>query len=102
MRKQEFRPFLLNDKVIIGGRTMLSPTISLVGLTGRVLSSRHDAPPGTIAVWVDWDESPYADLEDLPSTVNVPGIHLEHFDPNKRDEPPPPPPKFGKPKLRLT
>lgn len=100
MRKQEKRGFQLNDKVVIGGRTMLSPTISLVGLTGRVLSSRYDAPPGTVAVWVDWDESDYADLEDLPSTVNVPSVHLEHCDPHKRDEPPPTP--TGRPKLRLT
>ena len=99
MKKQK-QGFQLNDKVVIGGRTMLSPTVSLVGLTGRVLSSRHDAPPGTIAVWVDWEESDYADLEDLPSTVNVPNVHLEHFDPNQRDEPPPAP--SGRPKLRLT
>lgn len=93
--------FQLNDKVVIGGRTMLSPTISLVGLTGRVVSSRHDAPPGTIAVWVDWAESPYADMDDLPPVVNVPSPHLEHFDETKQDEPPPPPPT-GRPKLRLT
>src|SRR5215216_7811608 len=93
--------FQLNDKVIIGGRTMLRPGLSLVGLTGRVVSSRHDAPPGTIAVWVDWDDSPFADWDDLPSTVNVPSMHLEHFDESRRDEPPPPPPR-GRPKLRLT
>lgn len=94
--------FELGAKVVIGGRTMLSPSVSLVGLTGRIVSSRHDAPPGTIAVWVDWDESPYADQEDdLPSTVNVPYQHVEIYDPNRRDEPPSPP-LSGKPKLRLT
>jgi hypothetical protein len=94
--------FELGTKVIIGGRTMLSPTISLVGVTGRICSSRHDAPPGTVAIWVDWDESPYANLDDLPRTVNVPWQHVEIYDPNKKDEPPSPPKKFGKPKLRLT
>ena len=95
------KPLQLNDKVVIGGRTMLSPTISLVGVTGRIVSSRHDAPPGTVAVWVDWDESPYADMDDLPPVVNVPSPHVEHFDAAQRDEPEPPPPT-GRPKLRLT
>jgi len=98
--KKDNKPFQLNDKVLIGGRTMLRPGVSLVGLSGRIVSSRHDAPPGTIAVWVDWDDSPYADWDDLPSTVNVPSIHIEHFDESKREPPPPPP--TGRPKLRLT
>jgi hypothetical protein len=99
----EEHDFQLGQKVVIGGRTMLSPTISLVGLTGRIISSRHDAPPGTVAVLVDWDESEYADVEDLPDTVNVPSQFVEIFDPNKKDEPPPPPKTpFGKPKLHLT
>lgn len=67
----------LGDKVRIGGRTMLRPGFSLVGVTGRIVQSRYDAPPGTLAVWVDWEESGYADQEDLPSVVNVPYIHLE-------------------------
>ena len=96
--------FELNEKVTIGGRTMLSPTVSLVGLTGRVVSSRHDAPTGTIAIWVDWDESEYKDLDDLPSTVNVPWQHVDFADPAKRPAPPTPPhlTVLGKPKLRLT
>lgn len=98
----ENNPFELGQKVVIGGRTMLSPTISLVGLTGRIISSRHDAPSGTIAVMVDWDESEYADVEDLPFSVNVPAEYVEIFDPNKKDEPPPPKTPWGKPNLRLT
>lgn len=74
--------FKLNDRVRIGGRTMLSPTVSLVGLTGRVVSSRADAPPGTVAVWVDWEEGGYTDTDELPSVVNVPGQHLEMVEVN--------------------
>lgn len=45
----------------------------LDGLTGLITSSRHDAPPGTFAVYVDWAASPYADRADeLPKWVNVP------------------------------
>jgi hypothetical protein len=93
--------FELGKKVVIGGRTMLSPTISLVGLTGRIISSRHDAPPGTVAILVDWHESEYAGVDDLPDTVNVPQEYVEIYDPNKKDEPPPPK-KWGRPDLRLT
>jgi hypothetical protein len=93
--------FELGQKVVIGGRTMLSPTISLVGLTGRIISSRHDAPPGTVAILVDWHESEYIDVDDLPDTVNVPQEYVEIFDPNKKEEPPPPK-KWGRPNLRLT
>jgi len=76
------RVFKLNDRVRIGGRTMLSPSVSLVGLTGRVVSSRADAPPGTVAVWVDWEEGGYTDTDELPSVVNVPGQHLEMVEVN--------------------
>lgn len=72
--------FKLNDRVVIGGRTMLSPEFSLVGLTGRVVSSRADAPAGTVAVWVDWEEGGYTETEELPPVVNVPSIHLELAD----------------------
>ena len=66
----------LGDKVVIGGRTMLRPGFSLVGLTGLIVASRYNAPPGTRAVWVDWEEAGYTDTEDLPQVVNVPAIHL--------------------------
>jgi len=66
----------LGDKITIGGRTMLRPGFSLVGLTGRIVASRYDAPPGTRAVWIDWEEFGYDD-PDLPRVVNVPSIHLE-------------------------
>ena len=66
----------LGDKVTIGGRTMLRPGFSLVGLTGRIVSSRADAPPGTLAVWMDWQEFGYENLDELPPVVNVPSAHL--------------------------
>jgi hypothetical protein len=42
-------------------------------------------------------------MEDLPSVVNVPSVHLEHFDESETSpEPEPPkPPAQDKPKLRL-
>ncbi len=90
--------FQLGQQVVIGGRTMLSPTISLVGVMGRIVSSRHDAPPATVAILVDWDQSEYADVDDLPDTVNVPWQHVEIYDPNKPEEPPPlPKTPFGRP-----
>jgi hypothetical protein len=77
----------LGDKVVIGGRTMLRPGFSLVGLTGLIVTSRYDAPAGTRAVWVDWEEGGYTDTEELPSVVNVPEIHLS---PVGAAQPPPP------------
>ncbi|MDQ3814059.1 MAG: hypothetical protein M3347_08915, partial [Armatimonadota bacterium] len=72
--------FKLGQKVVIGGRTMLRPGLSLVGMTGRIISSRYDAPPGTVAIWLDWEADGYTeeDLEahDLPRVVNVPEIHV--------------------------
>jgi hypothetical protein len=70
----------LGDKVVIGGRTMLRPGFSLVGFTGLIVTSRYDAPAGTRAVWVDWEEAGYTDTEELPSVVNVPEIHLRPAD----------------------
>ena len=76
----------LGDKVTIGGRTMLRPGFSLVGLTGRIVASRYDAPPGTRAVWMDWEEFGYDD-PDLPQVVNVPSIHLQIADAPSADVP---------------
>ena len=74
--------FNLNDAVRIGGRTMLAPGFSLVGLTGRVVSSRADAPPGTVAVYVNWEAHGYTEIDKLPPVVNVPVQHLEPVDPD--------------------
>lgn len=73
----------LGDKVIIGGRTMLRPGFSLVGLTGRIVSSRADAPPGTLAVWMDWQDFGYENLDELPPVVNVPTVHLSLAEPDE-------------------
>ena len=70
----------LGDKVVIGGRTMLRPGFSLVGLTGLIVTSRHDAPAGTRAVWVDWEAAGYTELDNLPSVVNVAEAHLRPAD----------------------
>lgn len=65
---------------MIGGRTMLRPGFSLVGFTGLIVTSRYDAPAGTRAVWVDWEEAGYTDTEELPSVVNVAETHLRLAD----------------------
>ncbi len=65
----------------IGGRTMLGPGFSLVGLTGMVYPSAPNAPTGTVTVAVDWlafdytPENGYAEGS-LPPVVNVPAEHL--------------------------
>ena len=68
--------FNLGDKVVIGGRTMLRPGLSLVGMTGRIVTSRYDAPSGTVAIWLDWEAAGYTDTTDLPPVANVPAIHV--------------------------
>jgi hypothetical protein len=65
--------FKLSDHVSIAGGMLHEYGVRLDGLTGLITSSRHDAPPGTLAVYVDWAASPYADRADeLPKWVNVP------------------------------
>jgi hypothetical protein len=73
--------FKFGDRVEIGGRTMLAPGFSLVGLTGMVFPSAPNAPAGTVAVAIDWlafdytPENGYADGS-LPPVVNVPSEHV--------------------------
>lgn len=69
------------DRVEIGGRTMLRPGFSLVGLTGIVFPTAPNAPAGCLTVAVDWvahgynEENGYPDGS-LPLFVNVPEVHL--------------------------
>lgn len=74
-------PFKFGDRVEIGGRTMLSPGFSLVGLAGMVYPTAPNAPAGTVSVAIDWlafnytPENGYAEGS-LPPVVNVPADHL--------------------------
>jgi hypothetical protein len=71
----------IGDRVEIGGRTMLRPGFSLVGLTGIIFPSAPNAPAGCFTVAVDWvahgytAEAGYPDGT-LPLFVNVPVPHL--------------------------
>jgi hypothetical protein len=65
--------FQLSDRVSIVGGVLQEYGVRLDGLTGIITSSRHDAPPGTFAVYVYWEESLYHDrISELPKWVNVP------------------------------
>jgi hypothetical protein len=73
--------FKLNDRVKFAGRSQLeSHNISTVGVPGIVCSTHSSAPAGWITVWVDWQNSPYADLEDLPMWINTEACYLEYLD----------------------
>jgi hypothetical protein len=77
---------------------MLRPGFSLAGMVGRVISSEANAPPGTVAVWMEWEENGYTETDDLPSKVNVPAQWVEAIEPPQPDTQPhspqsdPPPP----------
>jgi hypothetical protein len=67
--------------VRIGGRTMLSPTLSISGLRGVVVPTFPNAPSGCLTVAVAWEVEGYTrengyDPDDLPRYANVPGEHL--------------------------
>lgn len=98
--------FKLSDKVWIVGGVLAEYGVRLDGLHGIVTSSRHDAPPGTFAVYVYWNQSPYHDrVEELPKWVNVPPQFLRLLEgddgdddtPSEPESKPEPKPKF-KPK----
>jgi len=73
--------FKLNDHVKFSGRSRLeSHNISTVGVPGIVCSTHSSAPDGWITVWVDWKNSKYADLEDLPMWINTEACWLEYLD----------------------
>ena len=69
-------------RVRVGGRTMLRPGFSLVGLEGIVVPSAPNTPQGCLTVAVDWQAGGYTqengyDTEGLPLFVNVPQEHLD-------------------------
>jgi len=77
--------FKLNDRVRFTGRSRLeSHNISTVGVPGIVCSTHSSAPAGWITVWVDWQNSEYADLEDLPMWINTEPQWLEYADENQK------------------
>lgn len=88
--------FQLSDRVTIVGGVLQEYSVRLDGLRGIITSSRHDAPAGTLAVYVYWDESPYADrIEELPKWVNVPPQFLCKTEEEADEETAPQPaPKF--------
>ncbi len=67
----------IGDKVLIGGRTMLRPGISLVGLQGMVMPSAANVPANCTTVLINWQEQGYTQTDDLPPLVNVLTEHLE-------------------------
>ncbi len=71
----------LSDRVTIVGGVLQEYSVRLDGLTGIITSSRYDAPPGTLAVYVDWHTSIYADrVDELPKWVNVPPEFLKKIE----------------------
>ncbi|HEX8834989.1 MAG TPA: hypothetical protein VF719_12350 [Abditibacteriaceae bacterium] len=74
------KPFKPHDRVRIGGRTMLRPGYSLVGMSGTVFGTGEFAPPGHVQIIVDGEV-----VEDKDGArvllVNVPSLHLEHIGP---------------------
>ena len=73
--------FQLGQRVEIGGRTMLRPGFSLVGLTGVIFMTLPNTPAGCATVAIDWPEHGYTPANGypegtLPAFVNVPVNHL--------------------------
>ena len=85
MEDEPLEPLPFGTRVEIGGRTMLRPGFSLVGLTGMVYLPVPDIPPGCTTVIIDWKahgytpEAGYAE-DTLPPLVNVPTEHLSVFE----------------------
>ena len=85
MEDEPLEPLPFGTRVEIGGRTMLRPGFSLVGLTGMVYLQAPGTPPGATTVIIDWKahgytpENGYAE-ETLPPMVNVPTQHLTLFE----------------------
>ena len=87
----------IGDRVVIGGRTMLRPGFSLVGLEGIVMPTAPNVPPGCLTVLIDWQGQGYQNEDgDLPLFVNIPSAHLEPAE-NKtaQEEPQPSRPVLG-------
>ena len=82
---------------MIGGRTMLRPGFSLVGLEGIVMPMAPQVPPGCLTVLIDWQGQGYSDEDgDLPLFINIPSVHLEPVgDKTTTEEPEPSRPVLG-------
>ncbi|HEX9997564.1 MAG TPA: hypothetical protein VGB45_10500 [Abditibacterium sp.] len=98
-------PWKFGDRVEIGGRTMLRPGFSLVGLTGVIFPPAPNVPTDCVTVAIDWqahgynEESGYPEGS-LPLFVNVPYEHLTSADAPEEQKPKP---KFeSKSELRKT
>ena len=84
MQDETLDPLPFGTRVEIGGRTMLRPGFSLVGLTGMVYLPAPGVPPGCTTIIVDWKahgytpENGYAE-DSLPPMINVPTQHLDVF-----------------------
>ncbi len=74
----------IGDKVTIGGRTMLKPGFSLVGLEGIIMPSAPQTPAGCTTLLIDWVAQGYDSKDDLPMIVNVPTAHLEAAEPGTK------------------
>ena len=85
MEDEPLDPLPFGTRVEIGGRTMLRPGFSLVGLTGMVYLQSPGTPPGCTTVIVDWKTHGYTPEggypeDSLPPMVNVPTQHLTIFE----------------------
>jgi hypothetical protein len=92
--------------VEIGGRTMLRPGFSLVGLTGILFKAANGAPAGTMTVAIDWPRHGYTpesgyDDGSLPLFVNIPTEFLTAIPAPDEPQPPSKPEPPSRPKLRL-
>jgi hypothetical protein len=61
----------IGDRVLIGGRTMLRPGFSLVGLEGVLMPTFPNAPDGCATVQIDWKAAGYDEekYDDLPPFI---------------------------------
>ena len=77
----------IGDRVLIGGRTMLRPGFSLVGLEAVVMPTFPNAPEGCVTVQIDWKGAGYDEekYDDLPPFINVPFAHLERVTAKEED-----------------
>lgn len=94
MAVDEPHSFKFGDRVEIGGRTMLRPGFSLVGLTGVIFPSAPNVPDGCLTVAVDWPGHGYTAENgypegSLPLFVNVPAVHLSDADAPEENKPKP-------------
>lgn len=70
--------FQLNDRVRFFRGSLPEYQVSLDDIEGLVCSTRPDAPPGWITIWIDWDSSPYdARTRELPTWINVPPTEVK-------------------------